>query len=180
MTFLPGDFGGFGWGLHHLGHEISHSFRRLILHLAGGVGVGAEREPCVIVPQHTGDRLDVHAILQGQGGEGVPEIVEADVFQSGVLEDFLVEFHHRIGIVHLAGSGQGEDIRVFWMLFIFRDQQTYGRLWDGHPWGNAVAGGIAEDEALLRGPFECAVTHKVDAAPCDAAEARGTMTAPLT
>ena len=72
LTFLPGDFGGFGWGLHHLGHEISHSFRRLILHLAGGVGVGAEREPCVIVPQHTGDRLDVHAILQGQGGEGVP------------------------------------------------------------------------------------------------------------
>ena len=56
---------------HHLAHEISHGFRRLALHLPGGVGVGAEREPCVVVPQHTGHRLDVHAVLQGQGGECV-------------------------------------------------------------------------------------------------------------
>ena len=58
--------------LHHLGHEISHGFRRLILHLAGGVGVGAEGKPCVVVAQHTGDRLDVHAVLESQGCEGVP------------------------------------------------------------------------------------------------------------
>ena len=58
--------------LHHLGHEISHGFRRLVLHLPGGVGVGAESEPRVVVPQHAGDRLDVHPVLQGQSGEGVP------------------------------------------------------------------------------------------------------------
>ena len=58
--------------LHHLGHEISHGFRRLILHLPGGVGVGSEGESGIVVAQHTGDSLDVHAVLQGQGGEGMP------------------------------------------------------------------------------------------------------------
>lgn len=38
----------------------------------------------------------------------VPEIVEADVLQSGVLEDLLVEFYHRVRVVHFPGSGRGE------------------------------------------------------------------------
>ena len=36
------------------------------------MGVGAEGESCVVVPQHGGDGFDVHAVLEGQGGEGVP------------------------------------------------------------------------------------------------------------
>ena len=36
------------------------------------MGVGAQSEDCVVVAQHTGDCLDVHAVLEGQGGEGVP------------------------------------------------------------------------------------------------------------
>ena len=35
-----------------------------------------------VVAQHPADRFDVHAILEGQGGEGVAEIVEADVGQA--------------------------------------------------------------------------------------------------
>ena len=62
----------FGLVLHHLAHEVSHGFCRLILHLPGGVGVGAKGEARVIVAQHTGDRFDVHAVLQGQSGEGMP------------------------------------------------------------------------------------------------------------
>ena len=58
--------------LHDLRHKAAHGFRRLILHLPGGMGVGAEREARVVVAQHTGDRLDIHAILEGQCGEGVP------------------------------------------------------------------------------------------------------------
>ena len=57
--------------LYHPGHETAHSFRRLILHLAGSVGVGAEREPCVIVPQHAGDRLNIHPVLQSQCGKSM-------------------------------------------------------------------------------------------------------------
>ena len=61
-----------GLPLHDLRHEAAHGFRRLILHLPGGVGVSAQGEACVVVAQHTGDRFDVHTILQGQRGEGVP------------------------------------------------------------------------------------------------------------
>ena len=64
--------------LHHLAHKISHGFRSLILHLPGGVGVGAQGEARVVVPQHTGNRLDIHAVLQRQGGEGVSKLVEAE------------------------------------------------------------------------------------------------------
>ena len=49
--------------LHHLAHEIAHGLCRLILHLAGGVGVGAQGEARIVVTQHAGDCLNVHTIL---------------------------------------------------------------------------------------------------------------------
>ena len=64
LAFLSGVFGLLRCLLHHLRHEAAHGFRRLVLHLAGGVGVGAEGESCIVVAQHTGDRLDVYAVLQ--------------------------------------------------------------------------------------------------------------------
>ena len=105
MAFLPGVFGVAGLLLHHLGHEAAHGFRRLILHLPGGVGVGAEGEARIVVAQHTGDRLDIHPVLEGQRGECVYDVVETDVFQSGVLENLLVELYHGVGVVHFAGGG---------------------------------------------------------------------------
>ena len=87
VNFLPGFFNaflGFAYPSHYLRHETAHGFCRLILHLSGGVGVGAEGEACVVMTQHTGDRLDVHAILQGEGGEGMTQVVEADVLQSSI------------------------------------------------------------------------------------------------
>ena len=69
---MPGAFGVAGVLLHHLRHETAHGFRCLILHLPGSVGVGTQGETRVVVAQHTGDRLDVHTVLQSQRGEGVP------------------------------------------------------------------------------------------------------------
>ena len=57
--------------LSHLRHEAPHGLGRLVLFLAGGVGVGPQGEPCVVVPQHGGDRFDVYPVLEGQGGKGV-------------------------------------------------------------------------------------------------------------
>ena len=36
------------------------------------MGVGVQCEPCAVVSQHSGDGLDVHAVLQGQSCERMP------------------------------------------------------------------------------------------------------------
>ena len=76
--------------LHDLLHEVSHGLGRFVLLLPGGVGVGAQGEPGIVVPRHGGHGFDVHAVLEGCGGEGVTEIMEADMLQSGVLQDLLM------------------------------------------------------------------------------------------
>lgn len=38
---------------HHLCHEAAHGLCGFVLLLTGGVGVGAESEPRIVVPQHT-------------------------------------------------------------------------------------------------------------------------------
>ena len=58
--------------LYDLPQDTAHGLGGLVLLLPCGVGVGAQGEPGVIVPQHGGHRFDVHAVLEGCGGEGVP------------------------------------------------------------------------------------------------------------
>lgn len=36
------------------------------------MGIGVQGEPGGEVSQHAADRLDVHTVLQGDGGEGMP------------------------------------------------------------------------------------------------------------
>ena len=43
--------------LHHLCHEIAHVFCCTFLHLPRDVGVGAEGEARVVVPEHTADDI---------------------------------------------------------------------------------------------------------------------------
>ena len=58
--------------LHRLTDDIPDSIGGITFHFRRGVGVGAEGEASVVVSQRTGQRLDVHAVLEGQRGEGVP------------------------------------------------------------------------------------------------------------
>ena len=111
--FLSGVF--FFLSLSDLLHEAAHGGSRLVLLLASGVGVGAQGETSVEVAEHGGDSLYVHAVLQGRGSEGVTEIVESEVFQSGILQDLLVEVHHAVRV-----------------LGVLLDQQVYCCLRDGH------------------------------------------------
>ena len=67
--------------------QIPHFCRRLLLHLVRSMGVGGEGETCAAEAQHTGHRFYIYAVLQGEGCEGVPQVVEADMLQPGILED---------------------------------------------------------------------------------------------
>ena len=58
--------------LHCLTDDVSNGIGGGALHPLRGVGVGAESEARVVVAQRTGQRLDVHTVLEGQRGEGVP------------------------------------------------------------------------------------------------------------
>lgn len=46
--------------------------RRLELRVGSDVGVGVQREARRVVTEHGGHGLDVHAVLQRHGREGVP------------------------------------------------------------------------------------------------------------
>ena len=43
------------------------------------MGIGVQGEACGEVTQHAADGLDVHAILECDGSEGVAEVVESDL-----------------------------------------------------------------------------------------------------
>ena len=58
-------------GLHGLADDAADGVGGVTLHLLRGVGVGAEGKACIVMSQRTGQRLDVHAVLEGQRGEGV-------------------------------------------------------------------------------------------------------------
>ncbi len=95
--------------------------------------VGAQGEPGIVVAQHTADGFDVDPVLQSEGGESVPQIVETDVGEISVLENFLVDVHDGVRVVHLARDRGGEHIRIFRVLMMFRDQQINGILRDADP-----------------------------------------------
>ena len=42
------------------------------------MGIGVQGEACGEVTQHAGHRLDVHTILQGDGSEGVAEVMKSE------------------------------------------------------------------------------------------------------
>ncbi len=57
---------------HDLGHEAAHLFSGIVLHLPCGVGVGAEGKPGIVVPQHSGYRFHIYAVLESQYRKSMP------------------------------------------------------------------------------------------------------------
>ena len=72
-------------GLHGLADDAADGVGGVTLHPLRGVGVGAEGKARVIVSQCAGQRLDIHAVLEGQRGEGVSEVVKPDVLRADGL-----------------------------------------------------------------------------------------------
>ena len=119
-------------GLHGLADDAADGVGGGTLHPLRGVGVGAESEARVVVSQRTGQRLDVHSVLEGQRGEGVSEVVKPDVLRADGLQDFLMGVAEGIRVEHGAGLGRYEQVGTVWMLVVFLHRQEY-RYSDRHP-----------------------------------------------
>ena len=109
--------------LHDLCHEIAHLFCCAFLHLPCNVRVGAKGKSRVEMAEHTGHCFHVHAILERQRCECVSQVMKSQVFQSRVLQDFLVDVDHRIRMVHLARFRGWEHPWVVGVLLVLCGQQ---------------------------------------------------------
>ena len=81
------------------------------------MGVGVEREAGGEMAEHTADRLDVHAILEGDGCEGVAEVVESDFRDACPCQ---YSFEHIVHAVRRNGATvrRGEDVGVIRFRFL--------------------------------------------------------------
>ena len=77
-------------GLHGLADDAADGVGGGALHSLRGVGVGAEGKAYIVVSQRTGQRLDIHAVLEGQRGEGVPLRYNYDKPEKPVYQGFSV------------------------------------------------------------------------------------------
>lgn len=75
------------------------------------MGIGIESKSCGEMAQHAGHRFNVHSVLEGDGGEGVAEVVESDLRDTCPLQHPL---QHVVDTVRGDGSaiGRGEHISV--------------------------------------------------------------------
>jgi len=80
----------------------------VVLEAAADVGVGAGGDVDVGVAEDVLDGLDVDAGFEQQGGAGVPEVVEADAADSGLVAQAL-EFSVDAGGFQGFTGGAGED-----------------------------------------------------------------------
>ena len=94
--------------LHRLTDDVSDGIGGVTLHLRRSVGVSAECEACIVVSQRTGQRLDVHAVLERQRGEGVSEVMEAYMLRTDGFQYFFVGVTEGVRIKHGAGLGRYE------------------------------------------------------------------------
>ena len=94
------------------------------------MGVGVQGKACGEVTQHAADRFDIHTVLQGDGGEGVTEVVDPD-FRDTCPVQYTLQY-----IVHAvrgdgAATGRWEHIGVLGFRFLYI--QNFYRLWgDAH------------------------------------------------
>ena len=73
-----------------------HGLRRLSLGCACDVGIGVQGKPCGEVAQHPGHRFHIHPVLQGQGSEGVSQVVEPHLGQSCPFQHPVEHMQHTI------------------------------------------------------------------------------------
>ena len=95
---------------------MSHCLGGFCLGGGGDMGVGIEDEACGEVAQHPGDGFDIHTILEGEGSEGVAEVMEANLRDACSFEH---SFQHIIDAVRRDGAAVGRGNTYWSLVFAF-------------------------------------------------------------
>ena len=91
------------------------------------MGIGVQGEACGEVTQHAGHRLDVHTVLQGDGCEGVAEVMKSDLRNASSLQNPLQHIVHTVR-GDRAAVGRGKHILVIGLsLLLPQDFNGLGR-----------------------------------------------------
>ena len=79
-----------------MGEDAPHGLGGFELGVGGHMGVGVQREARRVVTEHTADGLDVHAVLQRHGREGVAEVMKAYPWQPRPFQHPLEHVQHAV------------------------------------------------------------------------------------
>ena len=113
--------------------EATHGIGGLPLGGGGDVGVGVQGKPGAVVAQHAGYRLNIHSVLEGQSGKGVPEIVEPDLLQPCPLQNPVEHVEHAVwgdGPSRGGGEDVGAGLSIL-LLLVLQDVHRIVREGDG-------------------------------------------------
>lgn len=82
------------------------------------MGIGVQSEACGEEAQHAGDCLDINSVLEGDGCEGVAEVVEPNLRDACPFENTL---QHVVHAVRGDGAtiGRGKHILVISLSLLF-------------------------------------------------------------
>ena len=105
-------------GLHGLADDAADGVGGVTLHPLRGVGVGTEGKARVVVAQRTRQRLDIHAVLEGQRGEDVSEVVKSDVLRADGLQYLVVGMAKGVRVEHGAGLGRHKQVGTVGVLCV--------------------------------------------------------------
>ena len=86
------------------GKKISHGLSCFFLCRGGDVGISVQSEASGEVAKHAGHRLNVHTVLQGDGCEGMAEVMESDLRDAGPFQHTL---EHIVDAVRGDGTAVG-------------------------------------------------------------------------
>ena len=91
------------------------------------MGIGVQGEACGEVTEHAGHRLDVYAVLQGDGCEGVAEVVESDLRDACPLQYTLQHVVYTVRGDGTAVGGREYILVVGLSLLLPQDFDCLGR-----------------------------------------------------